>query len=193
MPMLSVDVMVDRKAPQVIFDGLNDDMTTEEKTVTVTCNDPEAVLMLTDSNGEEQEIVLTDGSAEIEGTGKYTLTATDGAGNVNTYEFALETKGGGNVLVWIMLLIIAMFALFVALVIFIGKKFLLGDSTEKKKKEKKEKKSNKEKKNKEKKNKENKVKEEVQAQPEADDWENTDVSESVAADYDETDDDWEES
>jgi hypothetical protein len=177
MPMLSVELMVDRKPPQVSFDGLDDNMTTQGDSVTVSCSDTEAVLTLTDSDGQTAEITLVDGSAQITGNGKYILTATDGAGNVNEYEFTLGTTGSGKSSLWIMLLLLIFIIAVIAGIILVFKKLLFPGSKDKTPKEKKKKKEEQEK----------------QTQNEADDWEDTDTLQQTEIEAaQQAEDDWEE-
>ncbi len=130
MPMLSVELLVDRKAPQVSFDSLDDKMKTESESVTISCSDPEAVLTLTDGNGESEEINLVNGSAEITGSGSYTLTVFDGAGNVNEYQFTLGAKSSGGTVILIMILPLVFVIAVIAAIIFIVKMLFLGGSKE---------------------------------------------------------------
>jgi flagellar biosynthesis/type III secretory pathway M-ring protein FliF/YscJ len=135
------------------------------------------VLTLTDSDGQTAEITLVDGSAQITGNGKYILTATDGAGNVNEYEFTLGTTGSGKSSLWIMLLLLIFIIAVIAGIILVFKKLLFPGSKDKTPKEKKKKKEEQEK----------------QTQNEADDWEDTDTLQQTEIEAaQQAEDDWEE-
>ncbi len=82
LPAVSITFVSDRTAPEVVFDGLDEYMSATGESVTVICDDPEAVLTL----GEET-LTLTDGKAEITGSGEYELTVCDRAGNKSEYTF----------------------------------------------------------------------------------------------------------
>lgn len=94
LPAVSVTFISDRTSPEVIFDGLDENMNAAGESVTVSCSDPEAVLLL---GGEP--LTMSDGKAEITGSGEYELTVYDPAGNRNEYIFTIGSpakKGSGS-------------------------------------------------------------------------------------------------
>ncbi len=155
MPILSLSLFVDRLAPEIIFEGLDESMRTEEESVVVYCEETDAEVILTDSSGSETALDMSNGGGQISGTGLFTLTARDQAGNESVYEFALGSKAGSSgtfaVIAVAVILILILGAIIFAIVMIIRKLFGLGSTKEKK--EKKDKKEKKEKKPKEKKEK----------------------------------------
>lgn len=153
MPVLTTTIIVDTLAPEIIFEGLEDNMKTASEEITISCDDPQAVIVLSDGTEDVQQITLSDGKAVISGKGKYTLLVSDFAGNVNKYDFTLGKSGGvSKIFICIVAVILAFIIGFgIALyrngfLNFSGIKFLNKQKDEKPKKAKKEKKTKKAKK-----------------------------------------------
>ncbi|MCD8090169.1 MAG: DUF4834 family protein [Clostridiales bacterium] len=171
MPILSLSLFIDRTAPEIIFEGLDENMKTQSESVVIYCEETDAQVVLTDSEGNETVLDMSKGGGEISGSGSFTLIARDEAGNENIYEFVLGSKGGpgafGAIIALIVLL--ALLGAFVfAVFMVIRKLFGVGSHKEKKEKKPKEKKEKQpgEKKAKKKKEKKPEEKEKKEENPE---------------------------
>ena len=129
MPILSVTIMLDTTAPVIRFDGIGENMRTDNNSVTIYCEDTEAVIMLRDSDNNEEQITTVDGSAVIEGEGKYSIVVSDAAGNENEYTFVLGNAG----LSWsviILSILAAVLVIAIVGVIIIKKSFMPSNKAE---------------------------------------------------------------
>lgn len=145
MPILSATILLDTKAPEIQFEGLGDNMRTEENSIEIYCSDTDAQIVLTDAEGNEEIINMTDGKAVISGDGRYRITARDSAGNENEYSFVLGSSGGSVVRI-VTAAMIFILALIILVIILMRKGIVRpdfysskGDKKVKDKKEKKEK------------------------------------------------------
>lgn len=126
MPILSATIILDTKAPEIQFEGIEKNMKTAEKSVEIYCSDPEAEITLTDNEGNEEKINMTDGKAVINGEGKYKLTAKDLAGNENEYSFVLGNQKG-SVAKIVTAAVIFVLALIILVIILMRKGVLRAD------------------------------------------------------------------
>ncbi|MCD8089693.1 MAG: DUF4834 family protein, partial [Clostridiales bacterium] len=152
MPILSFTLFIDRTAPVITFEGLDENMSAKEESVMIYCSESDAEVILIDSSGNESSLDMSGGGGKISGKGSYTLIARDKTGNENVYNFVLGGSGGLSGIAGIIYLIVFLIifvALIVVIVIIVRKIFGFGGKKDKKeKKEKKEKTDKKEKKEK---------------------------------------------
>lgn len=122
LPPLLTEIMIDRTAPDVIIEGLDENMRSTGTNVTVSCDEEDIKMTLFSKNGEEKVLSENGGSVTFNGVGEYTLIAVDEAGNQSEYEFRIVRHiGAAGVGAIVLLLgIIAGIAVFV---VYNSKKF----------------------------------------------------------------------
>ncbi len=94
LPALSSEIIIDKTAPVVIFEGLKSNMKSSGNEVTAACDDEEATLYLFSKSGDEKVLSREGGTVTISGVGEYTLTAVDTAGNQSDYTFKMTRHIG---------------------------------------------------------------------------------------------------
>lgn len=122
LPPLLTEIMIDRTAPDVIIEGLDENMRSTGTNVTVSCDEEDIKMTLFSKNGEEKVLSENGGSVTFNGVGEYTLIAVDEAGNQSEYEFRIVRHIGaaGVGAIVLLLAIIAGIAVFV---VYNSKKF----------------------------------------------------------------------
>lgn len=107
LPPMSTEILIDRTAPVVTFEGLDDKMRSTDNRVTVYCEDGTAKLTLFSKSGDEKLLSENGGSAGISGPDEYTLIAVDEAGNQSEYNFKIVRHiGAAGVGAIVLLLVI---------------------------------------------------------------------------------------
>ncbi|MCD7855053.1 MAG: hypothetical protein LUG66_05495 [Clostridiales bacterium] len=140
MSILSFSLFIDRTAPVITFEGLDENMSTSEKEVTIHCSETDAEVVLADASGNETPLDMSGGGGKISGKGTYTLIARDAVGNESQYQFVLGASGSLAVKIYLVVFLLVFIGLIVVAVIFV-RKLLFGSGDKKDKKEKKDKKS----------------------------------------------------
>ena len=117
MPILSATIILDTTAPVITFEGLEDNMRTENTSVEIICDDSEAEVVLIGDDDGEETVDMAGGRAIINGEGKYTLIAKDMAGNESEYDFVLGSEGSPFLAISIAVLVFVI--AFIALIIIL--------------------------------------------------------------------------
>lgn len=122
LPKLTTDIIIDRTVPEVVFDGLNEEMRSISNEIIATCDDEEATMILLKGNDDERLLSESGGAVKISGSGTYTLIVRDKAENENQYSFVIVrhigTAGIGAIILFIMII-----AGIIAFIIYNSKKF----------------------------------------------------------------------
>lgn len=122
LPTLSTQILVDKTAPVVSFEGLNEKMKSTGDEVTVTCDDDDVTMTLYSKSGEEKVLSESGGSVTFKGVGQYAIVAVDKAGNSSQYEFKMVRHigaAGVGAIVFLLVLVAGI----IGFVIYNSKKF----------------------------------------------------------------------
>ncbi|MCD8091182.1 MAG: hypothetical protein LUD81_11295 [Clostridiales bacterium] len=122
LPALSTEIIIDRTAPVVEFEGLKSNMKSTGNEVTAVCTDEEASLYLFSRSGEEKLLSENGGSVKISGIGEHTLSAVDSAGNRSDYTFKITRHIGAagiGAIVFLILIVVGV----VVFIVYSSKKF----------------------------------------------------------------------
>ncbi|MCD8239408.1 MAG: hypothetical protein LUC92_08750 [Clostridiales bacterium] len=142
MPIISFSLFIDRIAPEITFDGLNENMSTSEDNVTIHCEETDADVVLVDSSGNETSLDMSGGGGKISGKGTYTLIAKDAAGNENEYQFTLG-NGGLGMKIYLVVFLLGFVALTAGVVLIVKRLLFGGDKKDGKEKKPEKKKAGK--------------------------------------------------
>lgn len=122
LPSLSTEIMIDKTAPVVTFEGLDERMKSVGNEVTVNCAEEGVTMTLFSKSGEENLLSENGGSVTFRGVGQYTLTAVDEAGNQSDYEFRI-VRHIGAAGVGAIVLFIVIVAGVIVFIVYNSKKF----------------------------------------------------------------------
>ncbi len=94
LPTLTCDIIVDRTAPVLEFEGLNDRMVSTGNEFTLRCSDGEATIILYKDKEDGEILSEAGGTYTVSGVGKYNIVARDPAGNESTYNVRISRHIG---------------------------------------------------------------------------------------------------
>ena len=103
----TLDVTVDRTAPELLLDGRIDGGGRVRSAVTFQALEDGVTIGVT-RDGAPQRVSLSGGAGRLTDTGSYVMTVTDPAGNTTTYEFTIVMYLDTNAAIFLVLAVLAL-------------------------------------------------------------------------------------
>ncbi len=122
LPTLTCDIIVDRTAPVLEFEGLNDKMVSTGNDFTLSCSDDDVTIILYKDKEDGEILSEAGGTYTVSGVGRYNIVARDLAGNESTYNVRISRHIGAAGVATIILLIVLIGAI-VGFIFYNSRKF----------------------------------------------------------------------